>query len=167
MKYYNCKISYTEVDEATKKETKVKTSVVFDAINYTEAEARCIAYAEKNLKETLYFCIDNIGKVEFYDVFPVEIVDSCGKNDYCGEDISTEEVDLMWHKATVVARISGEEEGSFKDKKFKVLVQAIDLTDAQCRVEEAFDYDNCNFTVENAGNAHTKDVVLHKHSKEL
>jgi len=65
--WFECKIKYQKIDEATGKDKTIKESYLIDAVSFTEAEARAYKILEEEIGQE--FIITNINPVNINDVF--------------------------------------------------------------------------------------------------
>lgn len=71
--WFECKVKYEKIDEATGKDKKVNEPYLVDAVSFTEAEARISEQLQSMISGE--FSITNIKRVNYTDVFNFEVGD--------------------------------------------------------------------------------------------
>ncbi len=66
--WFECKVKYTKIDEKSGKDKSVTEPYLFDAVSFTEAEARI--YKELKAYISTDFAVTNIRKANYTDIFP-------------------------------------------------------------------------------------------------
>ena len=117
--WFECKVKYTKVSESGNEEA-VTEVFLFDAVSYTEAEARTIKEMQSMVKGG-QFSIQEIKKTKLSEIFAF----------FVGE---------WWYKVTVNLVTIDEEAGKEKKLKAYYLVMADDIKEALGRLDESLGY---------------------------
>jgi hypothetical protein len=107
--WFECKVRYVKIDEATGKEKKVNEPYLVDAVSFTEAESRIHKQLEEMIRGD--FQVTNIRKAEYSDLFPFDNGD-------------------RWYKCKVSYVSVDETAGKEKKITSQMLVMANDLKEA-------------------------------------
>ena len=109
--WYECKVKYRKLDEATGMQ-KVKTEpFLVDAISYTEAESRITEEMQAYLMDSEEIKITNIKVANYAEIHPFENTD-------------------RWFKSKVALIAYDEESGKERKTNMYLLVQANDVKEA-------------------------------------
>ncbi len=71
--WFECKVKYIKIDEASGREKKVNEPYLVDAVSFTEAENRIHQELEQMIRGD--FQVTNISKANYSDIFPIENAD--------------------------------------------------------------------------------------------
>ncbi|MBN1800146.1 MAG: DUF4494 domain-containing protein [Candidatus Lokiarchaeota archaeon] len=107
--WFECKVRYMKIDEATGKEKKVNEPYLVDAVSFTEAESRIHTELEQMIRGD--FQVTNMRKAEYSDLFPFDNGD-------------------RWYKCKVSYLSIDEAAGKEKKISSQMLVMANDLKEA-------------------------------------
>lgn len=66
--WFECKVRYIKIDEASGKEKKVNEPYLVDAVSFTEAESRIHKELEQMIRGDFY--VTNMRKANYSDIFP-------------------------------------------------------------------------------------------------
>lgn len=113
--WFECKIKYQKIDEASGKDKTVKEAFLIDAVSFTEAEARTYRLLEQEIGGE--FTVTNISPAKINEVFYNEDGD-------------------IWFKAKVVYIDADEASGKERKSTNYMLVFANNLKQAIDRLEE-------------------------------
>lgn len=116
--WFEGKVSYVKIDDDGR-ERKVSESYLFDAVSYTDAEARVIKQLRTMVRGE--FTVESIRKSNIIEIFPHEI----------GE---------WWYKVKIVIVTIDEKAGKEKKINKYFLVAADDIKQAMQRIEEGLNY---------------------------
>jgi hypothetical protein len=117
--WFECKVKYVKVAESGKEES-VTEAFLFDAVSYTDAEARVTKEMLSIVKGGV-FSIQEIKKTKFAEIFPFE----------AGE---------WWFKMTANLVTVDEEAGKEKKLRSYYLIMADEIKEALTRLDESLDY---------------------------
>ena len=123
--WFEIKIKYSRTDENDNRKT-FNQPYLFDALSFTEAEARAVAVMQQYISEE--FTITNIKIANFSEILPTDH----------GE---------QWYKCKLSCITFNEEKGSEKKENSYVLVQAVDLKDAYETLAENLKDSVSNFEI--------------------
>lgn len=142
--YFEVKVKYRKTGEDGK-EKKVSEAYLFDAVNWTDAEARTFKAMEENVRGD--FKIDSIKTSKIIELFAFED----------GE---------LWFKVSVAMMTLSE--GAKKEKKIKenFLVMADNVQEALNRLNSSLDYLLVPYVVTSISASNIVDVFPYQESKE-
>ena len=107
--WFECKVKYIKIDEASGREKKVNEPYLVDAVSFTEAENRIHKELEQMIRGD--FQVTNIRKANYSDIFPIENAD-------------------RWFKCKVSYVAVDESAGKEKKVSNQMLVMGNDLKEA-------------------------------------
>ena len=135
--WFECKVKYLKIDEASGREKKVSEPYLVDAVSFTEAENRIHKELEQMIRGE--FMVSNISKANYADIFPYE---NAGRWFKC--------------KVSYVAL----DEGAGKEKKVSntMLVMGNDLKEAYDNLMKALDGMTIDFEVNGINESPLMDI---------
>jgi hypothetical protein len=113
--WFECKVKYTKIDEATGKEKKVTEPYLLDAVSFTDAEKRI--YKEMETYVSGEFFVTNIKVVNFSELLPNEQGD-------------------RWFKCKLTYVSIDEEAGKERKINSYLLVQSNTIKEAYDQIDE-------------------------------
>lgn len=113
--WFECKIKYNKIDEASGKQKQVKEPYLVDAVSFTEAESRMMELMKDDLGDE--FLVSDLKKVNYSDIFNYD---------------DTEQ----FYKCKVVFVDVDERSGREKRTNNQMLVAAKSVREAYDRLEE-------------------------------
>lgn len=135
--WFESKVQYIKVDETSGKEKKVTEEFLFDAVSWTDAEAK--TYKEMEQMISGEFRIKNITKSTLAEVYPYD----------SGE---------YWFKVMVDMVTVDEGKGIEKVSKLPCLIMADDIQEALNRTNESLNDMLVPFVISNIGISKIMDV---------
>ncbi|MFV0505553.1 MAG: DUF4494 domain-containing protein [Bacteroidales bacterium] len=135
--WYECRIRYQKIDEDGR-ERKVSEVYLFEAVSYTDAEARVFNFMSQITREE--FTIMNIKKANYAEIFPYDEGDK-------------------WIKAKINIVTIDEEKGKEKIISNYYLTLADDIKESINRLEESLDYLLVPFVISQVGISNIMDIL--------
>lgn len=114
--FFETKVNYTGIDEATGKQVKLSDSYLIDALSFSEAEARTIKEVEPFMSGE--FSVEAVKRSSVYEIFPMS------------------EENGIWFKAKVEFIILDEEKGTEKRIGSNIMVEAEGIYGALANLEQ-------------------------------
>ncbi|MFV0484572.1 MAG: DUF4494 domain-containing protein [Bacteroidales bacterium] len=135
--WYECKIRYQKIDEDGR-ERKVSELYLFEAVSYTDAEARVFNFMGQITREE--FTILNIKKANYAEIFPYDSGDK-------------------WIKAKINIITIDEEKSKEKIISNYYLTLADDIKESINRLEESLEYLLVPFVISQVGISNIMDIL--------
>ncbi|MFV0345734.1 MAG: DUF4494 domain-containing protein [Bacteroidales bacterium] len=135
--WYECKIRYQKMDEDGR-ERKVSELYLFEAVSYTDAEARVFNFMGQITREE--FTIMNIKKANYAEIFTYDDGDK-------------------WIKAKINIVTIDEEKGKEKIVSNYYLTLADDIKESINRLEESLDYLLVPFVISQVAVSNIMDIL--------
>ena len=108
--FFETKVNYTGVDEATGKQVKLSDSYLIDALSFSEAEARTIKEVEPFMSGE--FSVEAVKRSNVYEVYEADTENG------------------IWFKAKAEFIVIDEEKGTEKRIGSNIMIKATDLAGA-------------------------------------
>lgn len=145
-KFFECKIRYEKVMVNGMKK-KVAERYLFDALSFTEAEARIIEEMTPFISGE--FTVSDIKRANYSELFS-----------------SNEESAGRWFKCKLIFITLYEKSGAEKKTSTQVLVQAADLRDAVKKLDEGMKGTMADYQIGSVAETDIMDVILYTPDKE-
>ena len=144
--WFECKVRYEKMSESGVAK-KVTEPYLFDALSFTEAEARIIEEITPYISGE--FTVSDIKRAKYSEIF------------FCEEDAAD-----RWFKCKVSFITLDEKSGAEKESSTYMLVQAADLRDAIKKLDKGMEGSMADYKIASVAETKIMDVYPYGEDKE-